>query len=127
MDVITILGAMALAYFGMMAIYYRSYSNEKEKKTSDLMMKGIRNMRQGNLDRALTYFDEAYEYCIKTDDAEEGAEALFNMGIIYKDKGDNDKALHYLKAADDLYHQLRDNDGKKKIKEAIISIRSHEN
>jgi len=127
MDVITILGAMALAYIGMMAIYYKSRSTEKDKKTSNLMMKGIRNLRQNNLDRALIYFNEAYENCIKTDNAEEGAEALYNLGIIYQKRADNDNALKYLKAADELYYQLRDSEGKRKIKEAIISIRSLEN
>ncbi|MDI6724407.1 MAG: tetratricopeptide repeat protein [Methanobacterium sp.] len=124
MDLITVLGAMALAYGAMLVIYYRSRSTEKHQKTSDLMLKGIRSMRHGNLDKALIYFNKAYEYCMETDNIEETAEALYNIGLIYKEKDDIENAIKYLKSADEIYYQLRDRDGKQKVKSAIISIRS---
>ncbi len=127
MDVITVLGAMILAYGGVLAVYYRLLSTEKKKKTSDLMLKGIRSMRSGNLDRALIYFETAYTYCMETDKTDGAAEALYYSGLIYREKGDIDGAVQYLKSADKLYFQLKDIEGNKKVKDAIISIRSLKN
>ncbi len=127
MDVITILGAVILAYGGMLVVYYRSRSTERKEKTSDLMLNGIKSMRRGNLDKALIYFNGAYEYCMKNDNMENNVEILYYIGLIYKEKGDIENAIQYLKAANEIYFQLNDTEGAKKVKAAIISIRGLEN
>jgi tetratricopeptide (TPR) repeat protein len=123
MDVITLLGAMCLAYGGILVLYYRLRTTEKRKELSQLMLTGIKSMRRGNLDKALVYFDKAYEYAIETGNMEEMADALYNMGIIYKEKGEMDSAIEYLNSAQSAYDELQDNDGSKKVTVATRSIR----
>ena len=122
MDVFTLLGAMCLAYGGMLILYYRLRTTEKRKELSQLMLNGIKSMRRGNLDKALIYFDKAYEYTIKTDNREEMADALYNIGIIYKEKGEIDSAIEYLNGAQTVYDELQDEDGSKKVATATSSI-----
>lgn len=122
MDVVTLLGAMCLAYGGMLILYYRLRTTEKRKELSQLMLNGIKSMRRGNLDKALIYFDKAYEYTIETDNREEMADALYNMGIIYKEKGEMDSAIEYLNGAQTVYDELQDEDGSKKVATATSSI-----
>ena len=122
MDVVTLLGAMCLAYGGMLILYYRLRTTEKRKELSQLMLNGIKSMRRGNLDKALIYFDKAYEYTIETDNREEMADALYNMGIIYKEKGEIDSAIEYLNGAQTVYDELQDEDGSKKVATATSSI-----
>jgi hypothetical protein len=55
MDIIILLGAMCLAYGGMLVLYYRLRTTEKRKELSYLMLNGIKSMRRGNLDKALIY------------------------------------------------------------------------
>lgn len=121
MDIIILLVAIGLAYVGMLAIYYRLNTKEKQKKISSLMLNGIRSMRRGNLDKALIYFDNAYGYSIETNNKEEMADALYNIGIIYKEKGKTNDATKYLNSAHDIYEELMDNEGSKK---AIVAVRS---
>lgn len=123
MDTIIILGAIALAYGGMLILYYRSYTKENQRRASAIMLNGIKSMRRGNLDKALIYFDRAYEYSIKTNNKEEIADALYNIGIIYKEKGEINNAIEYFNNALDIYNELRDNDGSEKAMLAIRSIR----
>ncbi len=121
MDIITLLGAIFLAYGGMLLLYYRLRTSEKRKELSQLMLTGIKSMRRGNLNKALIYFDKAYEYSIETDNREEMADALYNMGIIYKEKGEMDNAIEYLNSAQSIYDELQDTDGSEK---AILATRS---
>ena len=121
MDIITLLGAMCLAYGGMLLLYYRLRATEKRKELSQLMLNGIKNMRRGNLDKALIYLNRAYEYSIETDNREEMADVLYNIGIIYKEKGEMDNAMEYLNGAQSIYNELQDNDG---IERAILATRS---
>ena len=121
MDIITLLGAMCLAYGGMLILYYRLRTTEKRKELSQLMLNGIKSMSRGNLNKALIYFDKAYEYSIETDNREEMADALYNIGIIYKEKGEINSAMEYLNNAQNIYDELQDNDGSKK---AILATRS---
>ncbi|WP_424354389.1 tetratricopeptide repeat protein [Methanobacterium sp. MBAC-LM] len=123
MDIITLLGAMCLAYGGMLILYYRLRTTEKRKELSYLMLNGIKSMRRGNLDKALIYFDRAYEYTIETGNREEMADALYNMGIIYKEKGEMGSAMEYLNSALSVYDELQDKDGSKKVTVATRSIR----
>ena len=122
MDVVTLLGAMCLAYGGMLILYYRLRTTEKRKELSQLMLNGIKSMRRGNLDKALIYFDKAYEYTIETDNREEMADALYNIGIIYKEKGEIESAIEYLNGAQTVYDELQDEDGSKKVATATSSI-----
>ena len=122
MDVITLLGAMCLAYGGMLILYYRLRTTEKRKELSQLMLNGIKSMRRGNLDKALIYFNKAYEYTIETDNREEMADALYNIGIIYKEKGEMDSAIEYLNGAQTVYNELQDEEGSKKVATASRSI-----
>lgn len=122
MDTITILGAIVLAYAGMLLIYYRSSLKEKEKKTSSLMFNGVMNLRRGNFDKALFYFNEVYENSIENDDYEEMAEVMYHIGLVYKEKGKNKKAIRYFNSANELYDQLENNEGAEKVTNAIESI-----
>ena len=122
MDIITLLGAMCLAYGGMLLLYYRLRTTEKRNKLSQLMLTGIKSMHRGNLNKALLYFDKAYEYSIKTDNREEMADALYNIGIIYKEKGEMDNAIEYLDSAQNIYDELQDTDGSKKVTLATRSM-----
>ena len=123
MDIITLLGAMCLAYGGMLFLYYRLRRTEKRKELSQLMLNGIKNMRRGNLNKALIYFDKAYEYSIETDNREEMADALYNIGMIYKEKGEMNNAIEYLGGAQNIYDELQDKDGSDKVITATRSIR----
>ncbi len=121
MDIIILLGAVGLAYGGMLLLYYRLRKNERQRTMSNLFLSGIKSMRRGNLDKALIYFDRAYEYSIETNDREEMADALYNMGIIYKEKGEMNNAREYLSSAQDIYDELMDKEGSEK---AILATRS---
>lgn len=123
MDIITLLGAICLAYGGMLLLYYRMRTTEKRKELSQLMLTGIKSMRRGNLDKALIYFDKAYEYAIETGNREEMADALYNMGIIYKEKGEMNNAIKYLNSAQSIYDELQDDEGSEKVTIATHSIR----
>ncbi len=123
MDIITLLGAMFLAYGGMLFLYYRLRRTEKRKELSHLMLSGIKSMRRGNLNKALLYFDKAYEYSIEMDNMGEMADALYNMGMIYKEKGEMDSAIEYLGSAQSIYDELQDKDGSEKVTVATRSIR----
>lgn len=122
MDTITILGAIVLAYAGMLLIYYRSNLKEKEKKASSLMFNGVMNLRRGNFDKALFYFNKVYENSIENDDYEEMAEAMYHIGLVYKEKGKNKKAIRYFNSANELYGQLDDNEGTEKTTNAIYEL-----
>ena len=123
MDIIVLLGAMALAYGGMLILYYRLHAKEKQKKTFSLMLNRIKSMRRGNLDKALIYFDKAYEYSVEANNKEEMADALYHMGNIYKEKGENDNAMKHFNSAFDVYNELQDTDGSEKTMLAARSIR----
>jgi tetratricopeptide (TPR) repeat protein len=123
MDIITLIVAIALAYGGMLLLYYRLRTNEKKKEMSNLMLNGIKSMRRGNLDKALIYFNRAYKYSIETNDKDEMADSLYSMGIIYKEKGEMDNAIEYLNSAHGVYEELKDTEGSKKTILATRSIR----
>jgi tetratricopeptide (TPR) repeat protein len=127
MDIFVFLGLIILVYGVMLAIYYYLNTKERKKATSDFMLKGLTSMRRGNLDKALFYFDTAYEYSIKNNSREEMAEALYNMGSIYKEKGENDNAMECFKGSINIYRELQDNEGLKKVMLASRSIRKIDN
>lgn len=122
MDIIIIFVAMFLAYAGIIFLYYRIRANERKTKISNFMLKGTMSMRRGNLERALLHFSNAYEYSIKKDNKADAAEALYNVGYVYKAKGEISMAMEYWKHADDLYSEINDEKGSNKIKTALKSI-----
>jgi tetratricopeptide (TPR) repeat protein len=122
MDVLIIFVAMFLAYAGIILLYYRIRANERKTKISNFMLKGTMSMRRGNLERALVYFTGAYEYSIDRDNKFDAAEALYNIGYIYKEEGELSVAKDYWEHADDLYNEINDNKGSNKIKAALKSI-----
>lgn len=122
MDTLIIFGAMFLAYAGIIILYYRIRANERKTKISNFMLKGTMSMRRGNLERALIYFSSAYEYSIDKDNKADAAEALYNIGHVYKSNGELNMAMEYWKHADDIYGEINDSKGSNKIKAALKSI-----
>ncbi len=74
------------------------------------MLKGTRSTHRGNPERALFYFNRAYEYSINTKNIVYAAEALYNMGYIHKENGDLSTAMKYWKESDDLYMKINMDD-----------------
>ncbi len=95
MDIIILLGAMLLAYGGIILLYYRIRSNERKNRISNFLLKGTLSMRRGNMERALFYFNKAYEYSMNDGNKANAAEALYNIGQVYKETGDMETALKY--------------------------------
>jgi tetratricopeptide (TPR) repeat protein len=122
MDTLILLGAMLLAYGGIILLYYRMRANERKNRISNLMVKGTMNMRRGSLERSLFYFNKAYEYSINNDNKADAAEALYNIGHIYKEKHEISTAMEYWEEADSLYLEIDDNKGKERMKTALKSI-----
>lgn len=124
MDALILLGAMFLAYGGIILLYHRIRANERKTKISNFMLKGTMNMRQNNPERALIYFNRAYEYSININNKANAAEALYNIGHIYGEEGKISTAMKYWKQAEILYHEINDNEGNKKIKAALKLIKN---
>lgn len=124
MDVIILLGAMFLAYGGIILLYHRMRVKERKTKISNFMLKGTMNMRQDNPERALTYFNRAYKYSININNKADAAEALYNIGHIYREKGKTGTAMKYWEQAKILYHKINDNEGNKKIRAALKLIKN---
>jgi tetratricopeptide (TPR) repeat protein len=110
MDTLMIFGAMFLAYGGLFLLYYRMRAKERNNRISNLMFNGTMSMRRGNLERALFYFNRAYEYSIDKENLNSAAEALYNMGNVYKENGDISNAMKYWNESDSLYMEI-DNKG----------------
>jgi len=109
MDLIILLSAIFLAYGGIILLYYRLRAKERKNRISEYMLKGTRSTHRGNPEKALFYFNRAYEYSINTKNIIYAAEALYNMGYIYKEKGDISTAMKYWKESDDLYMEINEN------------------
>ena len=122
MDTLILLGAIFLAYGGIILLYYRMRAKERRNRISNFMLKGTMSMRRGNLERALFYFNRAYEYSMDKENIADAAEALYNMGHVYKEDGDINTAMKYWKESDSLYMEINDIKGNKKIKVALKSI-----
>jgi len=108
MDSIILLGAIFFAYGGIILLYYRLRGKERKNRISEYMLKGTRSTHRGNPEKALFYFNRAYEYSINTKNIIYAAEALYNIGYIYKEKGDLSTAMKYWKESDDLYMKTDD-------------------
>lgn len=99
--------------------------DETKSKISNLMLKGTMNMRRGNLNRALFYFNDAYEYSIDKKNKTVAAEALYNIGRIYADQGEFEAAREYWNQANLLYIEAKDARGSNSVKRALNSIEYH--
>lgn len=122
MDTLILLGAILLAYGGIILLYYRIRAKERRNRISNFMLKGTMNMRRGNLERALFYFNRAYEYSMDNENIADAAEALYNIGHVYKENEDIITAMKYWNESDSLYMEINDIKGNKKIKVALKSI-----
>ena len=123
MDTFLIAGAMLLAYAGMIILYYHLRSQERQKKISKLMMDGVMSLRRGVYDKAATYFKIAYEYSEEINDHQHMADALYNMGLVCKEQGDNDNAVYFFHEASKLYEGVEDYNGKDKAHNALDSLK----
>jgi tetratricopeptide (TPR) repeat protein len=61
---------------------------------------------KGNLDEALTQYEEAVKIHKDIGFREGEATALGNIGVIYQDKGDLDQALKYLNEALKIFEEI---------------------
>lgn len=113
---------MFLAYAGMIFLYYRLRSQEKEKKISKLMLDGVMNLRRGVYDKAATYFKIAYEYSEVINDHQHMAEALYNMGLVCKEQEDHDNAVYFFQEASKIYEGIEDYNGRDKAHNAAESL-----
>ena len=123
MDELVLPGVMFLAYGGVILVYYRIRANERKTKVSNFMLKGTVSMRRGNLERALFYFNRAYEYSLDDENIADAADALYSMGNIYKESGDINTAIKCWENSDHLYTKINDVNGNKKIKNALKSFK----
>lgn len=123
MDIFMILGAIALAYAGMLVIYYNIQKKEKKKKLSDLMFLGITSMRRGNLEKALIYLHKVYEHSVEVDDKEYMGDSLYNIGLILKKQGRMDDALEFMEEALIIYNEIEDEEKSRKITRVTQSLR----
>jgi len=123
MDIFVILGAIALAYAGMLVIYYNLQKKEKKKRLSNLMFHGTTSMRRGNLEKALIYFHKVYEYSIEFDDKEHMGDSLYNIGLILKKQGRMNEALEFMEEALNIYKEIEDEEKSKKIMRVTQSLR----
>ena len=108
MDILILLGAIFLAFGGIILLYYRLRAKERKNRISEYMLKGTRSTHRGNPEKALFYFNRAYEYSINNENIAYAAEALNNIGYIYKENGDISTAMKYWKESDDLYMKIDD-------------------
>lgn len=71
------------------------------------------NHERGLLNKALEYFRQAYEVCVRTrgEDDQKTVFILNNLGYLYREKGDSENALQYFQKAEKLgenYPNLKD-------------------
>jgi hypothetical protein len=121
--IILIVGAMFLAYAGMLFLYYNIRSKEKKKKISKLMLDGVMNLRRGAFDKAITYFKIAYEYSEEINDYQNMAESIYYLGLICKEKEDIENAVYFFQEASTLYGEVEDYDGRDKAFNAVNSLK----
>lgn len=125
MDIILIGGAMFLAYAGLIMLYYRLRSKEKEKRISKLMLEGVMSLRRGGYDRATTCFKIAYEYSEEIDDYQNMAEAIYHMGLVCEEQEDRENAVYFFQEASKIYGQIEDDNGRDRAYNAAESIKKY--
>jgi hypothetical protein len=123
MDMIfLVVGAMFLAYAGMIMLYYNIRSKEKKKRISKFMLDGVMSLRRGSNDKATTYFKIAYEYSEEINDYQNMAEAIYYMGLICKENEDIENAVYFFQEASNMYMKIEDYDGRYKALKAADSL-----
>ncbi len=121
--IILVVGAMFLAYAGMLMLYYNIRSKERKKKISKLMLNGVMSFRKGSFDKAITYFKIAYEYSEEIKDYQNMAESIYYLGLVCKETDDVDNAVYFFQEASTLYGEIEDYDGRDKAFKAADSFK----
>jgi tetratricopeptide (TPR) repeat protein len=124
MDMILIVGAMFLAYAGVLMVYYNIRSKERQKRASKLMLNGVMSLRRGVHEKAIAYFKIAYDYSKEINDYQKMAESIYHIGLVYEDLNDVENALHMFNEAAKIYDEINDYDGMEKSIKAANSLKN---
>lgn len=125
MDMILIIGAMFLAYTGILMVYFNIRSKERQKRTSKLMLNGVLSLRRGVHEKAIAYFKIAYDYSKEINDYPTMAESLYHIGLVYEDLNDVENAVYMFTEAAKIYNEIDDYDGMEKSTKAVDSLKNN--
>ncbi|EKQ51356.1 MAG: tetratricopeptide repeat protein [Methanobacterium sp. Maddingley MBC34] len=124
MDIILIIGAMFLAYAGILMVYYNIRSKERQKRASKLMLNGVMSLRRGVHEKAIAYFKIAYDYSEGINDYHTMAESLYHIGLVYEDLNDLENAVYMFNEAAKIYGEIDDYEGMEKSTKASDSLKN---
>lgn len=119
-----IVGAMFLAYAGMLILYYNIHSKERKNKPSKLISKGVMSLRRGVYEKAYAYFKIAYEYSEKINDYHNMAEALYHIGLVYKEQDDVENARYFFEEAFKIFNEYNEEKGIDKTQNSLNYLES---
>ena len=119
-----IVGAMFLAYAGMLMLYYNVHSKERKNKPSKLISKGVMSLRRGVYEKAYAYFKIAYEYSEKINDYHNMAEALYHIGLVYKEQDDVENARYFFEEAFKIFNEYNEERGIDKTQNSLNYLES---
>jgi len=119
-----IVGAMFLAYAGMLMLYYNVHSKERKNKPSKLITKGVMSLRRGVYEKAYAYFKIAYEYSEKINDYHNMAEALYHIGLVYKEQDDVENARYFFEEAFKIFNEYNEERGIDKTQNSLNYLES---
>lgn len=122
MDLILIVGAMFLAYAGILMVYYNIRSKERQKRASKLMFNGVMSLRRGVHEKAIAYFKIAYDYSKEINDYPTMAESIYHIGLVYEDLNDVENAVIMFNEAAKIYDEIGDYEGSEKSTKAANSL-----
>jgi tetratricopeptide (TPR) repeat protein len=119
-----IIGAMFLAYAGMLMLYYNVHSKEKKNRPSKLISKGVMSLRRGVYEKAFAYFKIAYEYSEKIDDYHNMAEALYHIGLVYQEQNDVENAQYFFEESFKIFQENEEEEGVDKTQKSLNFLKS---
>lgn len=82
--------------------------NEYELKCSICLKMGYVFLKAGNVDTAAVYYEKTLDAAQLSGDNKSYADAVHNLAVISRNKGDNDSAMRGFEKAVDLYKALND-------------------
>ncbi|AUB57619.1 MULTISPECIES: tetratricopeptide repeat protein [Methanobacterium] len=112
-------GVLFLAYAGMLMLYYNIYSKEKKNRPPKLISKGVISLRRGVYEKAYAYFKIAYEYSEKNNDYHNMAEALYHIGLVYREQDDVESAQYFFKESFKIFHENEEEEGVVKTQKSL--------
>jgi len=119
-----IVGAMFLAYAGMLMLYYNVHSKERKNKPSKLISKGVMSLRRGVHEKAFAYFKIAYEHSEKINDYHNMAEALYHIGLVYNEQNDVENARYFFEEAFKIFNEYDEEGGIDKTQNSLNYLES---